>query len=117
MAALRMSYLSSYSGMGRLGIECSSGCRCQSIEIDAHRGAARANRFISVGEWTELPLEIRSTRCFLEMQVLNRSSSGGFKFKLLEVAVHLSGRGSTSTAAQEGSRYEVEDACRRQQRV
>ena len=118
VAALRVSYLSSYSGMGQLGIQCAGGCHCKGVEIDAHRGASRSARYISVAQSTDLPLEIRSARCFLQLQVLNRSSSGGFKFKLLEVTLHLSGtrggrdkgQGEDPAPARTGVDYDAGDS-------
>ena len=76
-------HLVSYEHMGMAAVRCVAGCECEPQVIDAHqRDGRRASVFV--------PHEFNATMtssCSLEVRVLERTSSGEHKFKLVEAIV------------------------------
>ena len=93
-ARLSLRYLSSYEGMGRAHVRCVRGCECQSSVIDAHRRPGARDGTQDSGSWrvsvwnvwrasgTLLLDQAGEGRCWLEVLLLNETSSGRRKFKL-----------------------------------
>jgi hypothetical protein len=91
-ATISLTYLSSYEGMGTVGITCTDGCGCNLSpgSIDAHRGTETAvgERMISVYKSHSFPVKLDSYgRCVLVVEVLNHTRSSGHKFKISELAL------------------------------
>ena len=87
-AELSLTYLSSYDGMGIARARCVRGCVCGARVIDAHRGSVEAVPLASVYKTENLRLRLDTAcRCVLELRVLNRTRSNGFKFKVAEIAL------------------------------
>lgn len=78
-------HLTSYEGMGRAMIRCVDGCACEPQTIDAHR--VDAHRNVSVFLQHTLTITGGSPTCGVQLQVLNESSSGGFKFKVRTITL------------------------------
>lgn len=91
-------HLISYEHMGIAQLSCTSGCECESVQIDAHVPDGRFSVFkaktISVVR-SAMPLagEVANCSCVLELAILNHTNSGEHKFKVL----------SLMTAKEEGS--------------
>lgn len=79
---LAVSYLRSYSDVGKARVECISGCTCGSKTLDAK----------NVRQTSELHTERMeigaASECVLRFSILNETSTGGHKFRLASVAVH-----------------------------
>lgn len=79
---LALSYLRSYSDVGKARVECISGCTCGSKTLDAK----------NVRQTSELHTERMeigaAPECVLRFTTLNETSTGGRKFRLASVAVH-----------------------------
>ena len=61
---------------------------CGARVIDAHRGSEEAVPLVSVYKTENLRLRLDTARrCVLELRVLNRTRSNGFKFKVAEIAL------------------------------
>lgn len=73
-------HLVSYDHMGVVRIACKRRCRCKTHDIDAHRTSAVRNDTVFVGHWFDVIGA--NERCNILFTVLNRTSSGGHKFKL-----------------------------------
>ena len=98
-AQLRVSYLSSYEGMGQALVRCSRGCACEASRvIDAHRAAGMRQRQVSVWSTTVFDVEMRGRRCGLRVEVMNTTSSGGFKFKIDELVLRWKSAERSGTA-------------------
>lgn len=78
-------HLTSYEGMGRAMIRCVDGCACEPQTIDAHR--VDAHRNVSVYLQHTFTIAGGSPTCGVQLQVLNESSSGGFKFKVRTITL------------------------------
>ena len=83
-----ISYLSSYVGMGAARVACRGGCACEAFELDAHRDAKYSQQQVSVFVTHTVPAQFHGRTCGIEMEVLNITRSGGFKFKVKAVTVH-----------------------------
>ena len=83
-----ISYLSSYVGMGAARVACHGGCACQPFELDAHRDARHSQQQVSVFVTHTVPAQFHGRTCGIEVEVLNITRSGGFKFKVKAVTVH-----------------------------
>ena len=92
-----LTYLSSYGSMGIAAISCEGGCTCERTEIDASRGASSKQQDVSL--WNEagvgsVAMRASERSCDLAVTVLNRTTSGGHKFKLRGVTLHALPRGA-----------------------
>ena len=83
-----ISYLSSYVGMGAARVACRGGCACEAFELDAHRDAKYSQQQVSVFVTHTVPAQFHGRTCGIEVEVLNITRSGGFKFKVKAVTVH-----------------------------
>ena len=83
-----ISYLSSYVGMGAARVACHGGCACEPFELDAHRDARHSQQQVSVFVTHTVPAQFHGRTCGIEVEVLNITRSGGFKFKVKAVTVH-----------------------------
>lgn len=79
---LAVSYLRSYSDVGKARVECVSGCKCASKTFDAKN--VRATSELHTERMEIGP----AAQCLLKVTVLEESSTGGHKFRLASVAVH-----------------------------
>lgn len=79
---LAISYLRSYSDVGKARVECISGCKCSSKVLDGK------NKRPTSELHTER-MEIGAAReCVLRLTILDKTNTGGHKFRLASVAVH-----------------------------
>lgn len=78
-------HLVSYDGMGRVGLSCVGGCSCAAQTVDAHR--VDAHRNVSVYLQHSFVIEGGAADCGVQLQVLNGTSSGGFKFKVRTITL------------------------------
>ncbi|PNW79166.1 hypothetical protein CHLRE_09g402923v5 [Chlamydomonas reinhardtii] len=74
-------HLRSYTNMGVAKFRCVSGCRCKEVEVDAHHDDHTSQVFLAGLEATQAP------DCIVEVKVLDKTSSGGNKFKVSGVVV------------------------------
>ena len=82
----QLAYLTSYRGMGTAAVNCVGACECPEQIIDAHDAGVNATVFAT------LALHVSSRpgaasigdeqTCGMQLHVLNRTSSGGHKFKV-----------------------------------
>lgn len=79
---LAVSYLRSYSDVGKARMECVSGCKCESKVFDA-KNVARTSEL-----HTERMEIGPAAECILKLTVLDETSTGGHKFRLASLAVH-----------------------------
>eukprot|EP00873_Tetraselmis_striata_P008990 jgi/Tetstr1/429254/TSEL_019173.t1 len=80
---LTLVYLQSYERMGQLSVACRGGCACQAATVDAHSAARH-----SVTQSREVGLQrLGGGACEVHLEVLPATSSGGHKFKLVQVAL------------------------------
>lgn len=85
---LTLTYLTSYSGgMGMAALRCSR-CRCDTTIIDAHNPRINASVFASTAVHV---FESNRPGCAAELRVLERTSSGGNKFKVRFVRFEVAG--------------------------
>lgn len=84
---LLVTYLSSYEGMGSAILSCVHGCACAPAILDGHRGATEASRFVSIYTTEKVPVTLRTNHCNIEVEIMNRTASGGHKFKISELAL------------------------------
>jgi len=90
-SAIRLEYLQSYDGMGRLGVTCTSGCECAGEVVDAHD--AEAGRRVSVHA-SRCYLVTAAKECVLRLRLLEESTvPGAHKFVLHALQVLSSNRG------------------------
>ena len=87
-------YLKSYEQMGRVQIECTGGCDCKAVTLDAHHDAKMSpydlrylhlhthNASSATGAAAGAAVGAARRRCALRLTVLNETSSGSHKFKL-----------------------------------
>ena len=95
--------------MGIARLRCRRGCACEPQLIDAHRGSEEALRTVSAYKSQSVPLALDARGgCVLELFVLNRTRSEGYKFKVSELA--LAARADNGSAAANAG---VPPACRR----
>lgn len=79
---LALSYLRSYSDVGKARVECVSGCTCEPKVFDAKNEARTSELHTERMEVTP------AAECLLKLTVLEETSTGGHKFRLASVAVH-----------------------------
>jgi hypothetical protein len=96
---LVVAYLTSYEHMGRAWLSCAAGCSCAPQEVDGHHHERTSVSAIAVLPLAPAPPAAPSTlaggragsgaagmgRCVLRVEVLPESSSGEFKFKVIQV--------------------------------
>jgi hypothetical protein len=80
-ALLLITYLKSWQHMGRALLTCVSGCTCAPTLIDGHSSTGRH----SVPLLEELQVS-SARRCVLQLKVLEGTSSGEHKFKVMQLA-------------------------------
>lgn len=80
---LAVSFLRSYSDVGRARIECAAGCSCGSKTLDGKNPRPTSELH------TERMEISPAGECALKLTVLQESSTGGHKFRLSSVAVHV----------------------------
>ena len=74
--------------MGVCRLRCTRGCACEARHVDAHRGQEELVRLVSVYKTETFGVRLDAHgRCVLELHVLNRTRSGGHKFKVSEIAL------------------------------
>ncbi|KXZ51888.1 hypothetical protein GPECTOR_11g322 [Gonium pectorale] len=74
-------HLRSYSGMGTARISCVSGCSCAPAEVDASTRDRVSQTYLAAVAASQ------ARQCVVQIEVLNRTSSGGHKFKVSGVVV------------------------------
>ncbi|KXZ51884.1 hypothetical protein GPECTOR_11g319 [Gonium pectorale] len=74
-------HLRSYAHMGTATVSCMSGCSCPMIEINAHISERVSQVYMS------MLVASQSRECVLEVQVLDKTSSGENKFKVTGIVV------------------------------
>lgn len=79
---LAISYLRSYSDVGKARIECTAGCTCASKTLDAKNVRPTSELHTERMEIGAAP------ECILRLTTLQETSTGGHKFRLASVAVH-----------------------------
>ncbi|KAL1495257.1 hypothetical protein AB1Y20_017118 [Prymnesium parvum] len=83
---LWLAYLHSYQSMGRVGVACGGACACGG-QVDAHnrwsQTSVTAVHLVRVMQLAPTNETGRSDDCRLTLEVLQGTSSGGHKFKLL----------------------------------
>ncbi|KAG2485763.1 hypothetical protein HYH03_015477 [Edaphochlamys debaryana] len=85
--SLFVHHLRSYEGMGWARFSCASGCVCGAVEVDAHITER-------VSQTYQLRLDVTPAEaCEVRVEVLERSSSGGHRFKVSGVVVAEEGAG------------------------
>ena len=98
---IQLLYLESYEHMGRVRVECASGCRCPGVTIDAHHAVNSMSLFeplrsVTLGGGGDGNVSLRATRCIpvspssscrLSLTILSETSSGEHKFLLHELHV------------------------------
>ena len=84
LATIGLVHLVSYEHMGAAVVRCIGGCSCDDQVIDAHlRDASNGGR-ASIFQRFDFQATI-TTFCSLEVRVLNWTSSGEHKFKIVRV--------------------------------
>lgn len=87
----QLAYLTSYGGMGMAALNCVGQCACSEQLIDAHdTSGANATVFATLTLNVSLNANLDAGvpgPCGMQLQVLNRTSSGGFKFKVRHLIV------------------------------
>jgi len=78
-------HLVSYEGMGRAALHCVGGCTCEEQTIDAHRTDAHRN--VSVFLQHNFWITGGAASCGVQLQILNSTSSGGYKFKVRTITL------------------------------
>lgn len=88
-----LNYLRGYEGMGMAVVSCEGECRCAQQRLDAHVPPAAGERGVTVAQEVTFPIELTpcpgggGAACQLRFEVDQRTSSMGYKWKLLDVAV------------------------------
>ncbi|KAG2491369.1 hypothetical protein HYH03_010367 [Edaphochlamys debaryana] len=77
-------YTKSYDGWGIAQFSCIANCVCESRDVDAHVGADGAKT--SLTHVVKIRVS-QHERCVIRMEVLQRTSSSGHKFKLASMMV------------------------------
>ena len=78
---VQLAYLKSYSGMGQARVTCSGGCGCKSIYLDGHHSFRVSTVFL-------MHLQPSPAKyCELNVEVLQKTRSGGHKFKVSGIMV------------------------------
>lgn len=80
--SVRLAYLSSYEHMGQAHVSCLSGCTCSPQNVDAHEVRAK----VSVQQAIEFDVT-QAPACTIRIHTLSTTSSGGHKFKLIQLTV------------------------------
>jgi hypothetical protein len=89
-----ITYLLSHQHMGRVMVSCVSGCTCDPSVIDAHDAVNKH----SINQLHEVRVSA-SPACVLQLKVLEQSSSGQHKFKVMQVAAAVNVDSSQQLAA------------------
>lgn len=125
---LVVQYLRSDAGMGVARLRCGGACKCPETDLDAHASATRAS-MLTLGEVVltlpgkpnqgrleprgrqeprALPAEggqhLPQSQCTLEVKLLNRTSSGGHKFRLARLLIQNQRESSCSDSKFMGQR-------------
>ncbi len=79
---LALSYLRTYGDIGRVRVECVSGCSCKATDMDGQ------NKLRTSEIHTERMEISPHKECRVKITLLGESSSGGRKFRLSSLAVH-----------------------------
>lgn len=79
---LAVSYLRSYSDVGKARVECIAGCTCESKTLDAKN--VRPTSELHTERMEIGPAAV----CMLRLTILQETSTGGHKFRLASLAVH-----------------------------
>ncbi|GIM14751.1 hypothetical protein Vretimale_17546 [Volvox reticuliferus] len=74
-------YLRSYEHMGKAAFRCVSGCTCSSKEYDGHHEEKVSQLYMALMEVSQ------HAACVMEVQVLNTTRSGEYKFKVAGVVI------------------------------
>ena len=86
-----LAYLTSYRGMGIAAFNCVGVCECGEQIIDAHDASgSNATIFATISVKVSRRRELIGAGrapCGMQLQVLNRTSSGGFKFKVRHLLI------------------------------
>ena len=102
-AELTLTYLTSYEGMGIASVRCTDGCVCEPLTIDAHRGIEEKQQMVSIYKTESLQVQLdQMRRCVLELTSLEKTRSGGFKFKLSELSLLAAAASGTSSGGGSG---------------
>ena len=81
-SSLVLLYLTSYEHMGIAQLSCVSGCTCLEVSVDAHKDKEK----ISVIHLLKHDVS-SSPACVISLKTLSTTSSGGHRWKLVQVAV------------------------------
>eukprot|EP00775_Hariotina_reticulata_P001441 gene1441-1782_t len=79
---LALTFLKSYSDIGKAQVECLSGCRCTAKVFDGKNTRPTSELHTERMEIGAAP------ECLLKFTILEESTTGGHKFRLASVAVH-----------------------------
>ena len=112
-----LSYLTSYRGMGVAVLRCVGACSCAASEIDAHDASGGQDTVFQTRSVSlQLPAGGFEVSCVLQLQIINRTSSGHHKFKVrtltLETSSESIATGSSTALMAEAERLSPQ---RRQQ--
>ena len=81
-AEVSLAFLRSYENMGIARVECSFGCSCSPIEVNAHDASHR----VSVEDTANVAVS-QHPACRLRLKILNETTSGHHKWKLMGVTI------------------------------
>ena len=88
-----LNYLVGYEQMGTAIVSCEGGCRCDQQRLDAHVPPAAGERGVTIAQEVTFPIELTpcpgggGAACQLRFEVDRQTSSMGYKWKLLDIAV------------------------------
>ena len=82
-AIVSVSFLTSYEHMGTAVLDCSVGCTCSPLSINAHNPEIR----VSVQHSVDIPVQLRGRLCCIAITVCNETTSMEHKFKLVGMEV------------------------------
>ncbi|KAF8064555.1 pbpX [Scenedesmus sp. PABB004] len=97
---LALTFLKSYSNVGKARVECASGCACAAKVFDAKNSRPTSELHterMEVGPGAE---------CLLRFTILDETSTGGHKFRLASVAVHKADKVMSYAYGPGGAEYE-----------
>ena len=112
-APWRFAFLTSYQQMGQARGECTRGCHCQSKVFDAHRPGLvsqpdvatlwpQAHAGSAYRAHQSAHAHDRACSCTIRLTVLNQTSSGKHKFKLIAVLAGFEPGGYLESGLREG---------------